>query len=228
MRTIVTALCILPLLLTSFACSDPEKPEVKARTLQPYPVHTLPLGVTLDSLQKILHGHSALFSPLVEKRMYRIIPLNAYGNVGYGAVELFPDGKSRTYYWYTNLAVLTEQERRYYTQDRPAVNLAPVLDTLKRVLGEPQIFTPYPKEEWYTWRHDSTQINLTVQNDQITLTKTTPSPIALESDTTLEPVASATPKASTKKKVITKKATVKKSPAKKAPVKKRTAARRKN
>ncbi|HET6513275.1 MAG TPA: hypothetical protein VFH43_13865, partial [Candidatus Kapabacteria bacterium] len=110
-----------PYLLVLLACSlaacssDTEKaepPEQQAQTLQPYPVHSLPLGIRLDSLQKILHGHSALFNPVVANRLYRIIPLNSYDNHGYGAVELHPDSTIRTYYWYSNMDALTDEQKR--------------------------------------------------------------------------------------------------------------------
>jgi hypothetical protein len=216
---------LLLLLLFGTACSpDPEKPEQQARTLQPYPVHTLPLGIRLDSLQKILHGHSAVFDPKVENRLFRIIPLNAYDNQGFGAVELFPDSTIRTYYWYTNLEALTPDQRKYYTAPRPAADIKPVLSALTAQYGSPTKLQPYPNEEWYTWRNDSASINLTLQSKSVTLTKTGPS-AAIVIDTTtpkVEPKPAAKPKATVQKKTATKKKAVVRKPVAKKPVAKRT------
>jgi hypothetical protein len=229
-----------PYLLVLLACSlaacssDTEKaepPEQQAQTLQPYPVHSLPLGIRLDSLQKILHGHSALFNPVVANRLYRIIPLNSYDNHGYGAVELHPDSTIRTYYWYSNMDALTDEQKRYYSQPTPAADIKPVLAALTTALGEPKKVEPYPEEAWYTWRNDSASINLTLQKKSITLTKTSPgAPIVIDT-TRVAPVPVAKPKAAVKKaapkkKVVAKKKTVRKPVAKKAPVRKKTTRKR--
>ena len=220
MRSIIAAVLISPMLF--FGCSSQEEaPEQQAYTLQPYPVHTLPLGVTLDSLRGILRGHSAVFSTVVEGRMYRIIPLNAYGNAGFGAVEVDTTGKIQRYYWYTNLANLDAEQKRYFTQEPHPVRLDSVIAGVKKSLGEPKTFKPYPKEEWYTWQTDTAQLNLTLQNKNITLTKTAPAAIALETDTTKEEIAAvpvSKPKVTPKKQAPKK--TVKKPAAKMAPVKK--------
>ncbi len=222
---------LLLLLLCCLACSSdsdkPERPEQQARTLQPYPVHTLPLGIRLDSLQKILHGHSALFNPMVENRLYRIIPLNSYDNHGYGAVELHPDSTIRTYYWYSNTDALTAEQKRYYSNPRPATDIKPVLAALTAVYGEPTKLEPYPDEAWYTWRKDTAALNLTLQKKMITFTKTDPSaPIVVDTTSKVEPTPAAKPKvvakkAAPKKKVVAKKP-VRKPVVKKAPVKRKT------
>jgi outer membrane protein assembly factor BamE (lipoprotein component of BamABCDE complex) len=232
-RIILAAFALQLSMLPLPGCSNnAEDPEEQAYTLQPYPVHTLPLGVQLDSLQQILRGHSALFHPVVEGRMYRIIPLNAYGNVGFGAVEIDSTKKVKSYYWYTNLENLTAEQRRYYTQEPHAVKLDSVIAGVRKDLGEPKTFKPYPKEEWYTWQRDTAQLNLTLQNKHITFTKTAPVQVALETDTTEEvvvsPVAKPKPmakKPAPKKKTVAKKAPVKKAPAKKAPAKRTTTKR---
>lgn len=218
----------LTLIVLTLAClgcaSDPEKPEQQARTLQPYAIHTLPLGIRLDSLQKLLHGHSALFTPVVEHRMFRIIPLNAYDNQGYGAVELYPDSTIRTYYWYSAIGTLTPEQQRYYSTPRPPTDIKPVLAALSAAYGEPQKIEPYPNEAWYTWRNDSTSINLTLQNKSITLTRTGPAAAIVIDTTTPEPEPNAT---KTNKPVAKKAAPRSKAAVKKAPVKRTAAAKKK-
>jgi hypothetical protein len=209
--------------------TDPDRPESQARTLQPYPVHALPLGIRLDSLQKVLHGHSALFTPVVEGRLYRIIPLNAYENLGYGAVELYPDSTIRTYYWYTNIEALTQEQHRYYRVASYDATIKPVVDALTSALGTPTRPEPYPNEEWYTWRNDTATINLTVVNKELTLTKTgATKPIAIDTTSAapeLKPKA-AIKKAAPKKKVVAKKTVQRKKPVAKRAATKRTSRKR--
>lgn len=218
----------LAIALNLLACSaDPDKPEQQARTLQPYAVHTLPLGVRLDSLQKILHGHSAVFEPVVPGRLFRIIPLNAYENYGYGAVELFPDSTIRTYYWYSDIDALTPEQQRYYASPKPAPDIKPVIAALNAAYGEGTKVEPYPEEAWYTWRKDSASLNLTLQKKALTLTKTGPTaPVVIDTSKPeiAAPVAKPKPKA-TAKKVAVKKQAVKK-PVKKSTVKRSTAKKR--
>lgn len=202
--------------------SEPERPEQQARTLEPYPVHTLPLGIRLDSLQTVLHGHSALFTPMVEGRLYRIIPLNAYENLGYGAVELHSDSTIRTYYWYTNIKALTDDQRRYYTQSDSNAAVKPVLDALTASLGPATRPKPYPNEEWHTWRTDSAVINLTIVKKELTLTKMDPMTAVPVDTSFVAPTPKAKPKAAVKKAVPKKKAVAKKRPARKAPAKRTT------
>ena len=205
-----------------YGCSsDPERPEEQARTLQPYPVHALPLGIRLDSLQTILHGHSALFTPVVEGRLYRIIPLNAYENLGYGAVELFPDSTIRTYYWYTNIEGLTDDEKRYYSLQTQDAQLKPVVDSLTVVLGPATKLEPYPNEQWHNWRNDTATVNLTVVKKEITLTKTGPTE-AVAIDTTSEKPVVVAKKPAAKKKAVVKKATPKRKAVTKKPASRKT------
>lgn len=165
-----------------------------------------------------------------------MIPLNGYDHQGFGAVDLLPDGKIKSYYWYTNLEALTPDQRKYYTASSAGSSISSVLDALTKDLGPDTRLEPYPDEQWHTWKNDTATVNLTLQNKHITLTKTGPVPKGTVDAEPYEPEPAvvkprtiAKPKIVAKPKVVTKKPVAKKKAAvvrKKAPVKKKVVAKR--
>lgn len=166
--------CALLLTLVLLSCTTTEE-EREVAKLKAYPPHRLPLGATIPELQKVLTGYTRHIDPVVTDRLYRIIPLKAYGLQGFASVELDPDGKARAYFWSTDREVLPEDRLGYFTQGAlNELQFQSALQELTTSLGTPTTLEPYPNEKWYSWSNDSGQINLTFRKGVITFTKSKP------------------------------------------------------